>query len=300
MLRSAAVGLVVVALSLPAGAARGRDAVATAAASARSDFVAGLRDAEDTFAGAGSNIAAQLRAGAMTPGDAADGYSAALAFFTLQVKRRGDLASDALAQAVSDLMKTATDASLPGAIVGDGGSLDSFTSSVQASLDAARRRTLARAARFARTLERKTVRSRMSVVLPPWIFERRAAPTIDGPVPPRDGQLRLLAAIATRLDDGTVLVTLAGSAAKSVSGRFDAALYERTIGAYVGPKLSAGGVEVADDGTWSVAAAMNDPHNGENYDAGNRTIVFGVEPYDDGIFGLRASRFEHAGVLGIP
>jgi hypothetical protein len=69
----------------------------------------------------------------------------------------------------------------------------------------------------------------------------------------------------------------------------------------VGSYLSAGGMPVSLDGTWSATVKLNDPQQGEAEDAGNRIVEFGVEPFDAGPpAGRQPGRFVHAGVIGVP
>jgi hypothetical protein len=272
-----------------------------ATALARAAFSDGLADAERVLASATATINSGLRAGTTSPRDAATGYLAAFTFFAGSVKKHADEASAALADELSAEMASESDAALAGALSGDGGALDGFADSMQASLDAARRRALARARRFAKALARAgTDRQRMTVSLPAWTFAHRVAPAVPSPVEPADDAPALLAVLAVRLDDGTVIVGAGGRAAHGLSGKFDVRLVGTAGVVAVGPLLSAGGMTVPPDGTWSAVSVLNDPQQGEGIDAGNRVVAFGVEPFDDGLAGRQPARYQHAGVIGIP
>lgn len=292
------------ALSVADGSAfagKGGGAVSNATTAARAAFVRGVADAERVLATATANIAGGLRAGTTTPVDAAAGFEAAFTYFVGVVKKEADDASSALAADLSRAMVDADDEVLAGTQSGDGGALDRFADAMQASLDAARRRALARARRFARTLAHEgTSRQTMTVSLPAWTFERRIAPSVPAALAPEDDGIALLAVLAARLDDGTVVVGVGGRAAPALSGQFDVRLIGASGVLAVGPLLSAGGINVSGDGMWSAVSVLNDPQQGEAVDAGNRIVVFGVEPFDGGIAGMQPGRHQHAGVIGIP
>ena len=277
------------------------EAVAAATASARAAFAKGVADAERVLATATANYSSGLRAGTTTPEDAATGFASAFTFFAGAVKTEADDASAAAAAGLSQAMIDEDDPTLAGTMSGDGGALDKFADSMQASLDAVRKRALARARRFAKALSRAgTSRQQMTVSLPPWTFSQRVAPAVPTALQPADDGLALLAVVAARLDDGTVIVGAAGRAAPALSAKFDVRLAAASSVVGVGPLLSAGGITVTPDGTWSSVVALNDPQQGEAVDAGNRIVAFGVEPYDAGAAGQQPRRYQHAGVIGIP
>jgi hypothetical protein len=272
-----------------------------AAALARAAFGDGLADAERVLASATATLAGGLRAGTTSPRDAATGYLAAFTFFAGAVKKHADAASAALADYLSAAMVSEGDPALAGALSGDGGALDRFADSMQTSLDAARRRALARARRFAKALARAgTERQRMTVSLPAWTFAHRVAPAVPSSVEPLDDAPALLAVLAARLNDGTVIVGAAGRAAPALSGKFDVRLVGAAGVVAVGPFLSAGGMTVPPDGTWAAVSVLNDPQEGEGIDAGNRAVAFGVDPFDGGLAGRQPARYQHAGVIGVP
>jgi hypothetical protein len=288
------------ALGLPSVSAKGRDPVAAAAAGARAQFAADVRDAEGILAAATANLTQALVSGAKTPEEAANGFSAAFSFFVVTVKRRADAASASMATGASQAIVTENDPALRGALAGDGGALDDFSEAMQSSLDATRRRAIGRARKFGKSLASATVRSRLGVSLPPWTFEPRIAPAAPAALAAADDGIRLLSALATRLDDGKVIVAVAGRAPKSASGDFDVRLVAGADVSALGPFLSAGGVTVPDDGTWSALVTLNDPGQGEGEAQGNRMIHFGVDPFDGGLAGRQPGRYAHGGVIGIP
>lgn len=282
-------------------AGSGGGPVAQAVSEARAAFGDGLADAERILASATTAITGGLRAGTTSPRDAATAYLAAFTFFAGSVKKHADEASAALADDLSAAMASASDDALAGALTGDGGALDRFADSMQASLDAARRRALARARRFGKALTRAgTSRQRLTVVLPPWTFADRVAPAVPSAVAPEDDAPALLAVVAARLDDGTVIVGAGGRAAPALSGKFDVRLVGAASVEFVGPSLSDIGMTVSNDGTWSAVSVLNDPTQGEAVDAGNRVVAFGVEPVVGGLGGRQPARYQHAGVIGIP
>jgi hypothetical protein len=280
--------------------AKGRDPVAVAAANARAQFAADARAAEGVLTSATANLTKALVTGAKSPEEAVNGYSAAFSFFVVTVKKHADEASASMATGASAALVAANDPALRGALAGDGGALDSFSEAMQSALDAARRRALGRARKFGKSLASATVRSRMNVSLPPWTFEFRAAPAAPTALAPADDGVRLLSTLATRLDDGKVIVAVAGRAPKSASGEFDVRLVASTDVSALGPFLSAGGVTVPDAGTWSAVVTLNDPGQGEGEPQGNRVIEFGVDPFDGGLAGRQPGRYAHGGVIGIP
>src|SRR5262245_22313953 len=270
-------------------------ALATATSAARAAFVHGVAEAEGVLATATANLTRGLRDGTTTPADAVIGFQSAFAFFAGGVKKQADDASAALAGDLSAAMVNETDPALAGALAGDGGALDRFADSMQASLDAARRRALARARRFAKALTRAgTIRQRMTVSLPSWTFAHRVAPAVPAAIAPQDDAPALLAVLAVRLDDGTVIVGAGGRAAHSLSGKFDVRLAGGANVLAVGPLLADGGTTVPTDGTWSAVSVLNDPEQGEAVDAGNRVVAFGVEPFDGGPAGQQPGRYQHA------
>lgn len=285
---------------VPSVSAKGRDPVAAAAADARAQFAAGVRDAEGVLASATANLTKALVTGAKTPEAAVNGYCAAFSYFVVTVEQHADAASASMAAGASQALVTENDPALRGALAGDGGALDSFSEAMQKSLDAIRRRAIARARKFGKSLATATVRSRMNVSLPPWTFELRAAPAAPAALPAADDAIRLLSALATRLDDGKVIVAVAGRAPKSASGNFDVRLVAGTDVSALGPLLSAGGVTVPDAGTWSALVTLNDPGQGEGEPQGNRVIEFGVDPFDGGLAGRQPARYAQGGVIGIP
>src|SRR5262245_12468531 len=213
-----------------------------AAADALGAFGDGLADAERVLVSATSTLTAGLRAGTTSPRDAAIGYLAAFTFFAGSVTEHADEASAALAGDLSAAMASESDPTLAGALSGDGGALDRFADSMQASLDAARRRALARARRFAKALTRAgTSRQTMNVSLPAWTFAHRAAPAVPAALPPEDDAPALLAVLAARLDDGTVIVGAGGRAAPALSGKFDVRLAGAASVVAVGSLLADGG-----------------------------------------------------------
>jgi hypothetical protein len=277
------------------------DGVGAATAAARAAFARGVADAERVLASATANFSGGLRAGTTAPEDAVTGFEGALTFFAGAVKKQADDASSALAVDLSRAIVDADDPTLAGTMSGDGGALDRFADAMQASLDAVRRRALARARRFARTLSHAgTPRQRMTVSLPAWTFVQRVAPSVPAAIEPADDGLELLAVVAARLDDGTVIVGAGGRAAPALSGDFDVRLAGPSGVVGVGSLLSAGGITVTGDGTWSAVSVLNDPQEGEAVDAGNRVVAFGVEPFDGGLAGRQPGRYRHAGVIGIP
>ena len=291
---------VVLALTGPSADAKASDPAAEPSQRARATFSTGLRDAESVLASATANLAKALRAGTKTPEAVARDYGAAFVYFAGRVKKLTDEASSTVAAGVSEAIVDASDPSLRGALAGDGGGLDAFVDSMQSSLDAARGRALRSARRFAKTLTAGTSRAQMNVVLPSWTFERWPAPSLPGAVPPASDSIRVLAAVSALLDDGHVVVSIGGRAPPSVSGNFDVRLNASLGSVGVGPLLSAGGVPVPSDGTWSVVATLNDPNAGEAVAPGNRVIAFGVDPYDGGLAGRQPGRLVHGGVIGLP
>lgn len=292
--------LALLALGVPSADAKGRDPVAAAAAGARAQFAAGVRDAEGILASATANLTKALVTGAKSPEEAVNGFSAAFSFFVVTVKKHTDAASASMATGASQAIVTEQDPALRGALAGDGGALDAFSEAMQSALDATRRRAIARARKFARSLASVSVRARLNVNLPPWTFEPRAAPAAPTALAPADDGIRLLSSLATRLDDGKVIVAVAGRAPKSASGNFDVRLVAGTDVSALGSFLSAGGVTVPDDGTWSALVTLNDPAQGEGEPQGNRVIQFGVDPFDGGLAGRQPGRYAHGGVIGVP
>jgi hypothetical protein len=259
-----------------------------------------VRVAESLLATAQGNWAAWLAAGTKTHEEAALGYGAAFNYFTGSVKKAADEASDAFTADVEDALTGAASEELPGSLAGSGGGLDAFSESMQSALDAARGRALQRARKFAKTLAKGTVRTRMTVSLPTWTFERRAAPAAPSSFAAADDTVRLLSVIAARLDDGTVVVAASGRAPRSLDGDFDVRLAAGAHVSAVGSFLAAGGMPVALDGTWSAAVTLNDPQQGESEDLGNRLVTFGVEPFDGGPAGRQPGRYVQGGVIGVP
>ena len=301
MLRPLLAALLALLLALPGSAEAARsDPVASAAARARAAFATGLKSAEGVLASATANLQKSLVSGATTSTAAASSYGAALAYFATSVKTLADAASESMAADVSALMAEQSDPTLGGALGGDGGALDAFTDAMQSALDGARRRALGRARRFAKTLRTAPLPARMDVVLPVWTFETRAAPIPNGPRAASPEPIRLWAAVATRIADGTVVVSASGGAPRSLTGKFDVRLLGDYIGRPLGPLLSAGGMNVTNDGTWNVTIPLNDPHLGEAVASGNYVIEFGVDPVDAGPpGGLQPSHHQHAAVIGI-
>jgi hypothetical protein len=288
------------ALSANDAAAKGGGAAAAAASSARAAFAKSVHAAEGILASATASFTSALAAGTKTPQEAALGYGAAFTYFTGTVKKAADTASASFATDVSAAIVAANGADVPGALAGSGGGLDAFSDAMQASLDATRRRALARARAFAARLAKGAVRTQMTVSLPPWTFERRAAPASPSAFAPADDTIRLLAVIAAKLDDGTVVVAASGRAPRSANGNFDVRLAAGTHVSAVGSLLSAGGMPVTIDGTWSATVKLNDPTQGQSEPAGNRAVEFGVDPFDGGLAGRQPGRYVQGGVIGVP
>jgi hypothetical protein len=280
--------------------AKSAGAVATASSRARAAFAKSVRDAEGILASAQANLTSALAAGTTPQPDAAVAYGAAFTYFAGAVKKAADQASDAFASDVSAALVAANGDAVPGALAGSGGAGDAFSDAMQASLDAARRRALGRARKFAAALAKNGVRARMTVSLPPWTFEPRAAPAAPAAFAPADDTIRLLAVIAARLDDGTVVVAAGGRAPRSANGDFDVRAAAGTHISAVGSFLSAGGMPVALDGTWSASVKLNDPTQGESEPSGNRIVEFGVDPFDGGLAGRQPGRYVQGGVIGVP
>jgi hypothetical protein len=293
------------ALLLAAFAARDASAkagglVAAASSRARAAFAKSVSDAEGILATATSNLTSALADGSKTQLDAALAYGAAFTYFTGSVKKAADAASDSFAADVSAALVAASGADVPGSLAGSGGGLDAFGDAMQASLDAVRRRAIAKAHRFGAALARHAVRTELTVSLPPWTFEPRAVPAVPSALAPADDTIRLLAAIAARLEDGSVVVAASGRAPRSADGKFDVRLFTGTQVSAVGSLLSAGGMAVTLDGTWSATERLNDPTQGEAEPSGNRLVEFGVDPYDAGLAGRQPGRYLQGGVIGVP
>jgi hypothetical protein len=302
MLRRASCLLVAVVLAFaaPASQAKGASPLASAAAKARSDFAARVRGAEGILAQATGNLQSALAAKTIAPVTAATNFGNAFGFFCATVEKAADEASSSFATAASEVMTAASDPTLKGALAGDGGTLDALSDSIDGDLAAVRRRAIARARKFGKSLAAGTARTTFDVSLPQWTFERTSAPSSAGPVAPADAPIRLSAALAAKLDSGAVVVSLAGTAPRSQNGRFDARLVAGTDIRIVGPALSAGGMPVSLDGTWYVTATLNDPGAGQAVAAGNRSVQFGVDPLDMGPpAGLQPTRHQQGGVIGI-
>jgi hypothetical protein len=291
---------VLVAATAHDASARTRGPVADASSAARAAFAKSVHDAEAILASATANLKAALAEGSKTPQEAALGYGVAFTYFTGTVKKAADTASVSFATDVSAAIVAANGADVSGSLAGSGGGLDAFSDAMQSSLDAARGRALARARAFAARLAKSGVRTQMTVSLPPWTFERRAAPAAPSAFAPADDSIRLLAVIVAKLDDGTVVVAASGRAPRSLDGAFDVRLAAAAHVSAVGSLLSAGGMPVTLDGTWSATLKLNDPTQGQSEPPGNRIVEFGVDPFDGGLAGRQPGRYLQGGVIGVP
>lgn len=276
------------------------DTLAASSARAVAALRATIRADERLYASAIRTVLADVRAARTTPGAGFVTHATALAFLLQKLDAATDAAAEAFLDDAQSAMAAGGDAALRGAVPGDGGSFDRFEAAVRRELERARSRTGSRARTFARSLA--TAAGGNSVVrvsLPPWEFGVRSVPTPEGLVGGAEEPLRLRAISGARFFDGRVFVALAGTADPASSGEFDVRLRGATNDR-VGPGLDAGGVPVADGGTWSFGGEVGDPFAGEVPLAGNRVVQFGVEPFDAGVGGRQPGRIEHGGVFGLP
>ncbi len=256
------------------------DAVAASAATAKTAFAAAIKSAETSFNSGTTSLVKALAKGATSRPAAVATYQLAVLTYANAVAKAADDAASAIETGATNAMTVAIDDSLQGAIVGDGGSLDTFSEYVESSLVAARAYALVRIKKFTKAVAAGSARTSMNVTLPAWTFERRAAPALNtpaSPIGPTTDVIRMMVGIATRLDNGAVTVAFAGTAPKTSDGKFGVYLVAANDVRAVG-KISNGGVAVTDSRTWSLTATLNDPTAGEAVNPGNRVVEFGVNP----------------------
>jgi len=286
-----------------AASAAQKDDVAPAFAQAKKDFTAALKSAELAFNN-GTNAAVKSLAKGTTRPSASATYQGVVVTFATSMAKAANDATKAIEAAATSAMTAAPDDSLQGALQGDGGSVDQLAEFVELNLENARRYAATRMKKFTAAFAKGSNHARMNIVLPPWPYERHAAPALNAALTPLDagnvvGGIVLWAAIATRLDDGTVTVAFAGTAPKNYDGNFGIYLVAGSDVKAIG-KLSAGGIPVTDDRTWTLTATLNNPALGEAVNPGNRFVQYGIDPIDQGPpAGRQPTRFMLGGVVGV-
>ena len=282
-----------------ARAAAGDGGVGAATKAALRQFSGDARDAYSTFKTGAANASKALSRGDVGGVQAVSDFADALGFFAERIHVAANAAEESATQGLSAAMAAEGTDELAGAQVGGGGRLDAFLEKLDAQLDKQRRKAQRRARSFARTVKRKGgSRAALNVSLPTWTAPRRVAPTVANATPTRELGPRLLGALAARVED-QVVVAVFGSAAASLDNQFDVrldGLPQRPLHAF----LDDGGTNVTPDGTWRSVGTVGNPFGGDAVDPGNRSIVFGVEPEDQGLAGIQPRRLVHAGVISIP
>ncbi len=281
----------------PAEAGRRGDALAGAAKTFRKGFKSDAKIAEATFARVAANLAKGVAAGTTSSESAVKDFGTALAFFASSLHEAAADAAEGFAGEAVTAMSVGGDPSLPGAAAGDGGSLDVFAESIRADLAKFRAKTRKRAAKFQKALAKAGGQRRgLRVTFEDWTFTMRPAPDVGGAAKLIPEPVRLWGALATRLNDGRIIVTAFGSAAPEIDDRFDVRLARGFDVRALGDFLRSGGMDVDATGWWSFTDVINDPFGGDTVVAGNAQIHFGVDHDERG----EPQRLVHGGIISIP
>lgn len=276
------------------------DPVASAASRALAGLRSSLRSADGLHARAVRDLTVALRRGTSTPREAFDTHASALALLSQRAAVAADTAASAFLDDVTSAMAAAADESLRGAVPGAGGALETFAVAVRRDLERVRARADARLRAFGRTFTNAGGgATEFRARLPVWDFDLAAAPSATGTLPAPDAAPSVRTISAARLPDGRLVVAAAGTSGASYSGLFDLRMRGAAL-VVIPPKLSEGGIDVAETGTWSVAAELGDPFAGNVPPPGNRVLQFGTEPFDGGLAGRQPGRLVAAGVFGLP
>lgn len=260
-----------------------------------------VNDAYGILDGAVDGFEKRLRQGTVTDEAAATLFGNALIQYVRTVKETADEASDAFLETAADRIDFTGDDEEPGTQAGDGGSYDALTETLRSEVARARKRAVKRTSRFVKQLAKHGgPRVAMRARFGDWTFDTTGVADGDGVIGTNLERPTLWFALATRLPDGRVVVSAAGGADAALDEQFDLRLASRTRVLAVGEFVLDGGLEVDAKNTWGVTDVLGDPQGGDGVAEGNRTLTFGREPEDDGVLGLQATLFEHAGFVSVP
>ncbi len=273
--------------------------IAAATKDAKRTFQAEARTAYATLRTATTSFSGGLRGGDEAVANSVRGYAQALAAYltTIRVSSEGvaaDVATD-----VADILAEFEGTEEKDGLAGGGGALDKFGDQMQLELDRAHKRVVSHTRRFMAAVERATGRdARPTFRINRLTFGPLPAPVESGALATGHRPLALDMYVAVRLQTVGVVIVVAGSAAPEQDGGFDVRLVNPAHVA-VGEFLSDGGVSVASNGSWVATDTLGTPGGGQAFASGNRTIQFGVEPFDGGLAGTQPGRLVRAGVIGI-
>lgn len=291
--------VLVLLLVLPPGRAAAADPYARAANARLTQLRLAIRKDRAIFESALRKLGADVRADRIGAPAAVEAQQGSLAFFLSKVDASLDqVAADFL----DDVAKAMSVEIERGANPGDGGAVDRFTESVRGELTRLRARIQSRSRSFARTFVKfGRGETSMNTVLPSWAFDPPGVPSPGGVIAAEDAPVELRLVTAARLPDGRLLVTAAGNADRSYSGKFDLRIRSAVKEDLVGPALSQGGMPVGATGHWSVSIELGDPFRGDVPQPGNRVLHFGVEPSADiPPAGVQPQRLLRAGTFLLP
>lgn len=282
----------------PASAA---DRLSPALKAAKKGMRSDVNAAYKVFDGAVDGFENRLKRGTVTDEDVSRLFGNALIQFVRVVKEAGDDRAEEFLTAAAARIEATGDAEEPGTQAGDSGSFDDLDAVLQKEIDRARKRAVKRAAKFVNAVRRADLpRVVTRVRFHDWDFRAPGAADLDGILRPTHDRPALWVAVATRLSDGRVMVSVAGAADPTDDNLFDLRMAARTRVVPIGELVGDGGLDVDAKGTFGLSVALGDPRIGDGVDEGNRVLSFGRQPEDDQVTGLRPTLFEHAGYLSIP
>lgn len=301
LILSVLAALFTIAVLAPPEQAAAADRLAPALKVAKKGMRSDVKAAYKLFDGAVDGFEKRLKKGTVGDEEVAQLFGNALIQFVRVVKEAGDDRAEEFLDAAAARITATGDVQEPGTQAGDGGSFDALREVVQKETDRARKRAVKRARKFMGAIRRADFpRVSTRVRFHDWDSRSPGIADLNGVLRPAHDRPALWVAVATRLSDGRVMVSVAGAADPTDDNLFDLRMAARTRVVPIGELVTDGGLDVDAKGTFGLTVALGNPQVGDGVDEGSRVLNFGRQPEDDDVTGLRPTLIEHAGYLSIP